>query len=55
MTLQIGGDWVVKFNAHAPTGLIDRKLRGSRCVNNAHRATHMAIIESGPIPALHGV
>ena len=28
VTLQIVRDWVVKFNAHGPDGLIDRKAPG---------------------------
>ena len=29
VTLQIVRDWVLKFNAHGPDGLIDRKAPGS--------------------------
>jgi transposase len=54
--LQIVCDWVVKFNAHGPDGLIDRKPPGQPPrLNDAHRAALAAIIESGPIPAVHGV
>jgi transposase len=53
VTLQIIRDWVMKFNAHGPEGLIDRKPPGQAPrLNGAHRA---ALIESGPIPAVHGV
>ena len=56
VTLQIIRDWVVKFNAHGPAGLIDRKPPGQPSrLNSAHRAAVAAIIESGPIPAVHGV
>lgn len=56
VTLQIVRDWVVKFNAHGPEGLIDRKAPGQpRRLNDEHRAALAAIIESGPIPAIHGV
>ena len=56
VTLQIVRDWVVKFNAHGPDGLIDRKPPGQPArLNDAHRAALAAIIESGPIPAVHGV
>ena len=56
VTLQIVRDWVVKFNAHGPTGLIDRKAPGQPSrLNDAHRAALAKIIESGPIPAIHGV
>src|ERR1700740_2228484 len=56
VTLQIVRDWVPKFNAHGPDGLIDRKAPGQPPrLNDAHRAALAAIIESGPIPAIHGV
>ena len=56
MTLQIVRDWVLKFNAHGPDGLIDRKPPGQPPrLNDMHRAGLAAIIESGPIPAVHGV
>ena len=54
--LQVVRDWVVKFNAQGPDGLIDRKAPGQPPrLNGAHRAALAAIIESGPIPAIHGV
>ena len=56
VTLQIVRDWVLKFNAHGPGGLIDRKPPGQPPrLNDMHRAGLAAIIESGPIPAVHGV
>src|SRR5277367_1088721 len=56
VTLQIVRDWVLKFNADGPAGLIDRKAPGQPPrLNDAHRATLAAIIESGPIAAVHGV
>jgi transposase len=56
VTLQIVRDWVTKFNAHGPAGLIDRKPAGrpSR-LDEAHRAALRVVIESGPIPTVHGV
>ena len=56
VTRQIVRDWVVKFNALGPEGLIDRKPPGlpSR-LNDTHQAALVAVIESGPIPAVHGV
>src|SRR5215212_3307538 len=56
VTLQIVRDWVVKFNAHGPEGLIDRKPPGppSR-LTDAHRTALMARIDDGPIPSVHGV
>ena len=56
VTLQIVRDWVMKFNADGPEGLIDRKPPGQAPrLNGAHHAALAAIIESGPIPAVHGV
>jgi transposase len=56
VTLQIVRDWVVKFNAHGPDGLIDRKPPGQpSLLNDTHRRAIAAVIESGPIPAVHGV
>jgi transposase len=56
VTLQIVRDWVVRFNAGGPDGLVDRKAPGLRPrLNETHRAALAAMIESGPIPAIHGV
>jgi transposase len=56
VTLQIVRDWVVKFNAQGPEGLIDRKPPGQPSrLTQEHRAALAAIIESDPIPAVHGV
>jgi transposase len=56
VTLQIVRDWVLKFNAQGPDGLIDRKAPGQPSrLNDSHRAALAKIIESGPIPAVHGV
>ena len=56
VTLQIVRDWVVKLNTHGPDGLIDRKAPGQPPrLNATHRAALAAAIESGPIPAIHGV
>ena len=56
VTLQIIRDWVVKFNADGPAGLIDRKAPGppSR-LNTTHRAALVETIERGPIAAVDGV
>jgi putative transposase len=54
--LQIVRDWALKFNAHGLDGLIDRKAPGQRPrLTDEHRAALAAIVESGPIPAVHGV
>jgi transposase len=56
VTLQIVRDWVVKFNAHGPEGLIDRKPPGQPSrLTEAHRTALMARIDEGPIPSVHGV
>ena len=56
VTLQIVRDWVLKFNAAGIDGLIDRKAPGQPSrLNNMHRAALAAMIERGPIPAVHGV
>jgi len=56
VTLQIVRDWVLRFNAYGPDGLIDRKAPGQPPrLNDRHRAALAAVIESGPIPAIHGV
>src|SRR5687768_13802658 len=55
VTLQIVRDWVVKC-AHGPAGLIDRKAPGQPSrLNDGHRTALATMIESGPIPAVHGV
>jgi transposase len=54
--LQIVRDWVRKFNAHGPTGLVDRKPRGRASrLKDEHRRALAQLIESGPIAAIHGV
>ena len=56
VTRQIVRDWVVKFNAHGPEGLIDRKPPGQPSrLTDAHRAALMARLDEGPIPAINGV
>jgi transposase len=54
--LQIVRDWVVRFNAEGPPGLIDKKAPGQRpLLNAAHRCAVARMVEDGPIPAVHGV
>src|SRR5690349_1596411 len=56
VTLQIVRDWVLKFNTHGPEGLIDRKPPGQPSrLTDQHRQHLVRMIESGPIPAVHGV
>jgi len=56
VSLQIVRDWVLKFNAQGAEGLIDRKPPGQPSrLTEAHRSALAGIIESGPVPAVHGV
>jgi transposase len=56
VTLQIVRDWVLRFNAAGPDGLIDRKAPGQPSrLQEPQRAALAAVIESGPTPAVHGV
>jgi len=53
---QIVRDWVERFNALGPEGLIDRKAPGiSSKLNDNHRAELARIVERGPISAVDGV
>ena len=53
--LQIIRDWVLRFNAQGPDGLIDRKAGPSPRLSEAQRRALVAMVETGPIPAVHGV
>ena len=54
--LQIVRDWVVRFNARGPDGLLDGKAPGQRSrLNDAQRRALGETVERGPIPAIHGV
>ena len=54
--LQIIRDWVLRFNAEGPAGLIDHKAPGATPkLDAAQRAALARIVEDGPIPAVHGV
>lgn len=56
VTVQIIRDWVVRFNAEGPAGLIDRKAPGKPPIlNDGHRTALQEIVERGPVPAVHGV
>lgn len=56
VTLQVIRDWVLRFNAAGPDGLIDRKAPGAvPKLNAAQRARLARLIDKGPIPAVHGV
>jgi transposase len=54
--LQIVRDWVLRFNARGPEGLIDRKAPGKTpLLSEAQRAALAQAVEAGPKPYLDGV
>lgn len=54
--LQTVRDWVLALNAAGPAGLINGKAPGNRSLlNDEQRQVLMRLVESGPIPAAHGV
>jgi putative transposase len=54
--LQIIRDWVMRFNAEGPAGLVDRKAPGpSPRLNEGQRRALAEMVETGPVPAVHGV
>jgi transposase len=56
VTLQIVRDWVLRFNSRGPDGLINGKAPGNRPkLNEEQRQALVRTVESGPIPAIHGV
>jgi transposase len=56
VTLQIARDWVLRFNAEGPDGLVSRKAPGKvPILNDEQRRALAEIVEAGPIPASHGV
>ena len=56
VTVQIVRDWVVRFNERGPDGLINGKAPGNRAkLSDAQRQALSKLVESGPIPAIHGV
>jgi transposase len=56
VTLQIIRDWVMRFNARGPDGLLDGKSPGAPAkLNDDQRQAIARLIESGPIAAVHGV
>ena len=54
--LQTVRDWVLRFNTKGPEGLVDGKAPGQTSrLNDAKRQALIRIVQSGPIPAVHGV
>jgi transposase len=56
VTLQIVRDWVVRFNARGPQGLVTGRAPGSRpLLNGIQRQELQRMVDHGPIPSVHGV
>jgi transposase len=54
--LQIVRDWVTRFNAEGPSGLLDRKAPGKPPrLTPEQRVALAEAVEAGPKPELHGV
>ena len=54
--LQTVRDWVLRFNAVGPDGLVGGKAPGNRPkLDPVQRQALAEIVASGPIPAIHGV
>ena len=54
--LQTVRDWVLRFNSGGAEGLKDGKAPGQTpTLNDAQRQALAAILEAGPVPAVHGV
>jgi transposase len=48
-------DWVLAFNAEGPPGLVNGKAPGNApLLNDQQRQALHRIVESGPLPAVHG-
>jgi len=56
VTLQIVRDWVLRFNARGPGGVLTGRAPGAAPrLNGQQREALQAIVDQGPIAALHGV
>ena len=55
VTLQIVRDWGLRFNARGPEGLLTGRAPGATPRLHQHREALQAMVEQGPIPAIHGV
>ncbi len=54
--LQTVRDWVLRFNARGPAGLIDGKAPGNASkLDDLQREALADMVERGPIPAIHEV
>ena len=56
VSLQVIRDWVLRFNAEGPDGLINCKAPGAAPkLDDAQRQALAAQVEQGPVPAVDGV
>jgi transposase len=56
VTLQIVRDWVVRFNAKGPDGLLTGRAPGApSLLDERQRQALRQVAEDGPIPSIHGV
>jgi transposase len=56
VTLQIVRDWVLRFNAKGPEGLLTGRAPGAPPrLTEQQRQALKAIVDQGPIPSIHGV
>ena len=53
--LQIIRDWVLHFNERGPDGLLTKVAGATVQLNDVQRQAIARMIESGPIPVVHGV
>ena len=54
--LQTFRDWVLRFNADGPAGLVNGKAPGQAPrLDAAQQRELVQVVEDGPIPAIHGV
>lgn len=54
--LQIVRDWVLRFNAEGPDGLVNGKAPGApSLLDDPQRQALRQAVEDGPVPAIHGV
>ena len=54
--LQTFRNWVLRFNADGPAGLVNGKAPGQAPrLDQAQQAELAQLVEAGPIPAVHGV
>jgi transposase len=56
VTQQMVRDWVIRFNAHGPDGLLDGKAPGKPSIlDGEQRRALVEAVERGPIPAIDGI